>query len=54
MKELLAPDSSLFPPALFKVQGIRMQKTFLKAFKTEALWFITVRALKQPLNTKLY
>lgn len=52
MKELLAPDSSLFPPALFKVQGIRMQKTFLKAFETEALWFIT--ALKQPLNTKLY
>lgn len=54
MKELFVPGSSLLPPALFSVQGIRMQKNLFKASETEALWFITIRALKQSLNTKFY
>lgn len=32
MKELLVPGSSLFPPVLFKVQGIRMQENLFKSF----------------------
>lgn len=48
----LTPAFFLLPFSKYK--GLECKKTFWKAFKTEALWFITVRALKQPFNTKLY
>lgn len=54
MKELFVPAPAFFLLPSSQYKGLEHKKTFLKASETGALWFITIRAVKQTFNTKLY